>query len=92
MLQAVPEDVEIKPLISDIQAVPGVVKVHDLHLWTLDSNTHILSLHVVIANQTPASEAQEIKQLVKATISHHKIAHATLEIEFLSEECPLENC
>lgn len=92
LLQAVPEDIDIHRLSSDIKAVSGVVDVHDLHLWTLDSNKHVLSLHVVIANQTSILELQEIKQAVKTAIGNHKIAHDTLEIEFLNEDCSLESC
>jgi cobalt-zinc-cadmium efflux system protein len=64
----------------------GVVDVHDLHVWSLSSEVHAMSAHVVVAGHPSLEEAQTVAEQVKVEIAkHHGIAHATLEME--CEEC-----
>ncbi len=92
ILQAVPEEVDLKGLELALQQLEGVEGVHDLHLWTLDSSRHVLSLHIVVANQSLMSEALKIKQRVKQLIREYGIEHDTLELEVVDENCYLEAC
>jgi len=92
ILQAVPEEVDLGALELALQQLDGVLEVHDLHLWTLDSSRHVLSLHIVVANQTLMAEALKIKQAVKQLIREHGVEHDTLELEVVDEKCLLEAC
>ena len=77
--QEAPHDVSIDKVAGDLESVPGVREVHDLHLWTLTSGMHVATAHLVVDAHRPAQEvltqAQEVLEL------RHGIEHATLQTE-----------
>jgi cobalt-zinc-cadmium efflux system protein len=83
MLQATPESVDINELEEKIKAVEGVVSIHDLHLWTLDGESHIMTLHVV-AEKT---DDEELKHKIIETAEPFHIDHVTIELEKPDIEC-----
>jgi cobalt-zinc-cadmium efflux system protein len=65
-----------------MRTVAGVDDVHDLHVWSLSSDVHALSAHVVLLGHPTLEEAQAVGNQVKATVSRaFGVAHATLELE-----------
>ncbi len=48
LLQATPEDVDSAALASQLSEIPGVSSVHDLHVWSLDGESHIMTVHIVL--------------------------------------------
>ena len=87
LLESTPHGVDLPVLVSAIHEVPGVVDVHDLHVWSLSSELHAMSAHVAVSGHPSLEQAQatgeQIKDLVGARFS---IAHATVEME--CEACP----
>ena len=86
LLQAVPEGLDLMALQSRILAVEGVEALHDVHLWTLDSDRHVLSLHVVVQPHE-RQRVLQIKSEVKQQIREAGIGHDTLEMEYTDEAC-----
>lgn len=92
ILQAVPERIsekEIKELLSDITQIKDM---HDLHLWTMDGNYNVLTMHVVVAETLTLTEAETLKAKIKAKLHEAKIDHATLELEISQAHCDQEEC
>lgn len=77
LLQAVPEDVDPGELKAELLALGGVESLHDLHLWSLDGERHVMTLHLV----TGEDDTQAVKQSVVAVARRHRIAHVTIEFE-----------
>src|SRR5580700_8278373 len=50
LLEGMPRGISLAQIRSGMQAVDGVVNVHDLHVWCLSSNTSALACHVTIAD------------------------------------------
>ena len=48
LLEATPRGVDLDQVRQHIREVPGVVDVHDLHVWTITSGVPVLSAHVVV--------------------------------------------
>ena len=75
--QHAPSGVVPDEVLGALQAVDGVVEVHDLHVWTLTSGMDVATAHLVSAEDTDAV-------LVGATAvlrDRFGIAHATLQVE-----------
>jgi cobalt-zinc-cadmium efflux system protein len=88
LLEATPAGLDLDKLVSTMRATPGVVDVHDLHVWSLSSEVHAMSAHVVVAGHPSLEEAQVLAEQVKASVAAtYDIAHATLEME--CEACPV---
>jgi cobalt-zinc-cadmium efflux system protein len=59
--------------------VPGVVDVHDLHVWTLTSGYHAASAHVDVR---PESDSHAVlHQLADLAERRFAIAHTTFQLE-----------
>jgi len=83
LLEGTPSDVNLAALRETIGHVPGVAGVHDLHVWTLTSGVHAMSVHAVLGNE---AEHQAVLADVKRCVARgFKIAHVTVQIE--SEGC-----
>lgn len=79
LLQAAPAGFDIGGLHTDLAAVPGVVDVHDLHVWTLTSEMDVASAHLMVAAGTdPHGVLDEARDVLRA---RYEIAHATLQVE-----------
>ena len=87
-LQEVPPGVNVDRLRDGICALQGVQGVHDIHAWSLDGEHHVLSCHVVIAEE---ENAEAIKQAVRARANQEAKFHVTVEIELETENC-VEDC
>ena len=46
LLQFAPRDVDTEEVIREMEEVPGVEGVHNVHLWSLCSNINVLDAHV----------------------------------------------
>ena len=55
LLEGLPSGLELRQVVGAMKTVDGVIDVHDLHIWTLGSNAHALSCHVLIEDMPPSS-------------------------------------
>lgn len=83
MLQATPENVDINEVEKKLNTVDDVISIHDLHLWTIDGESHIMTLHVVSNTTNPEKLKYDIIDAAKA----FHIDHVTIEIEKSDINC-----
>lgn len=79
LLEGAPAHVDSGLLRQRLIDVPGVVDVHDLHVWTLTSGLDAMSGHLVVDDMARAGEV-----LAAARDAMHEdfgITHATIQIE-----------
>ena len=62
-----------------LAGVPGVVDVHDLHLWTLTSGMHVATAHLVCGDG--ADPAHVLSDAAEVLRERFAIDHATLQVE-----------
>jgi cobalt-zinc-cadmium efflux system protein len=86
LLEGTPFGLDMVAVENAIAAVPGVLNVHDLHVWTVGSGVVACSCHVLVAEQT-ISEGQQILRSVVDELGHHfGISHTTVQIEVEGHE------
>lgn len=80
LLEGVPEGMDIEKIQSAMRAVPGVLSVHDFHLWALTSGKASLTAHVVCG---PAyfPQAQLLLALNELLATQFAVHHTTLQFE-----------
>jgi cobalt-zinc-cadmium efflux system protein len=79
LMEGTPPEIDLGLLESTIREIPGVVSVHDLHVWTITSGLDAMSCHVVIADMARSREALlEINEAMKAKFG---LTHTTIQIE-----------
>ncbi|HSB10826.1 MAG TPA: cation diffusion facilitator family transporter [Blastocatellia bacterium] len=79
LLEGTPSHINIRALVDTIHAVPGVVGVHDLHVWTISSGMEALSAHVTI--EPEASHRATLEVLQERLRAGFNIGHLTIQIE-----------
>ena len=86
LAQHVPEGIDLGEVVSDLEQVPGVSSVHDLHIWTLTSGMNVATAHLVTTAATSPQLVLTAAQTV--LLERHHIAHATLQVE----DAPTRQC
>ncbi|HET6488389.1 MAG TPA: cation diffusion facilitator family transporter [Syntrophales bacterium] len=81
LLESTPRDIDLAQLRLEVQEIPGVEDLHDIHIWTIGSGMRALSAHVLTDNIS-TRESQEIACRIRAVLGDQfNIAHTTLEME-----------
>lgn len=79
LVEAAPAGVDLDRLEADLNAIDGVIDVHDLHVWTLTSQMDMASAHLMVSDGTDHHAVlDQARHLLRTT---HRIDHATLQIE-----------
>ena len=86
-LQVSPSPALQQEIETALKQLEFVKAVHHLHLWSLDGEQHVLTLHLEVV--TPASLAQQLnyKQHIAALLAPYKLSHTTVEFEMDDEPC-----
>lgn len=85
LMEAVPPNIDLLQVSSDIRKIPSVKEVHDLHIWSIGSDVYALSAHVLIDTKDANSINKiitEINDMLKAT---YNITHTVIQTE--CEQC-----
>jgi len=51
LMEGAPQDIDLEAVIARLQELPGVTNVHHVHAWTLTSNAHVFSVHLLVENE-----------------------------------------
>jgi cobalt-zinc-cadmium efflux system protein len=91
LLEGTPRGVDLKQIRAEMERISGVLNVHDLHVWSLGSQSRALACHVTIADIPPSESAGILEKLNHILKDHHNICHSTIQFEH--ENCPeLHGC
>jgi cobalt-zinc-cadmium efflux system protein len=81
LLEGMPRGLSLGQIRAGMEAVEGVINVHDLHVWSLGSQSHALACHVQI-NDIPPSESNCILLKINAIAKERfHIHHTTIQFE-----------
>ena len=82
-LEAAPEGLEPAEIGTALASQPGVVEVHDLHVWEVTSGFPALSAHVLVRAEDDCHEARrELEELLR---ERFHIDHTTLQVDHTGE-------
>jgi cobalt-zinc-cadmium efflux system protein len=79
LVQAAPVGTDLAAIEAQLQAIDGVVDVHDLHVWTLTSEMDVASVHLMVRDGTDTHGVLDRARVVLR--DGHGIGHATLQVE-----------
>ena len=81
LLEGTPRGMKLARVEAAIREIDGVNDVHDLHVWSIGSETSALSCHISIAD-IPPSASERILRDVKERLHHDfRIDHTTIQFE-----------
>ncbi|GAB3033080.1 cation diffusion facilitator family transporter [Bowmanella dokdonensis] len=68
-------------------AIPQVTDFHHLHFWSLDGESHVLTVHLVAESALSPQQYESVKREVNQRLAPFGLAHTTIEIEHPGEDC-----
>ncbi|HYN14895.1 MAG TPA: cation diffusion facilitator family transporter [Terriglobales bacterium] len=81
LLEGTPRGMELERITAVIASIQGVNGVHDLHVWSLGSESHALSCHISIPDIPPSESEQILRQVQERLREAFKIDHTTIQFE-----------
>ncbi|MDF9797510.1 cobalt-zinc-cadmium efflux system protein [Catalinimonas alkaloidigena] len=89
-LQATPDNIDIEKVKAALSSIEDIQEMHDTHIWTLDGDYNILSIHLVIKKNMRLTELAELRAKVNHVLKNFHIDHITTQFEVPGEVCELE--
>ncbi len=81
LLEGRPRGIELSAVTKAIREVRGVLDVHDLHIWSLGSDSHALSSHVLIEDMPPSQSGEILHRIHHVLADRFHIHHSTVQFE-----------
>ena len=91
-LQSVPESIGMEKLEHTVAGIPEIIGIHDMHIWSLDGEYHVGTVHIVVEQDIPREQIPGIKQKVRDIMTNVGVQHVTIEIEREAEVCEYKEC
>jgi cobalt-zinc-cadmium efflux system protein len=81
LLEGTPRGCSLADIRISLKAVQGIDDVHDLHVWSLGSQTHACATHIVIADIPPSESGPILEQVNAILRQKFRIYHSTIQFE-----------
>jgi cobalt-zinc-cadmium efflux system protein len=78
-MHGVPSNIDAERVQARLAALPGVVSIHDLHIWPMSTTETALTCHLVMPDGYPGDAF--IKKTTKILHDEFEIRHTTLQFE-----------
>lgn len=85
-LQGVPDKFSIADIEQEILDKTDATAAYHTHIWSLDGQRNLLSIHIVVRDDITRKDIIEIKQQIRTLIMQKDIEHVTIEVDFESED------
>ncbi len=85
LLEGTPRGMKIESIEEAMRSIEGVNDVHDLHVWSIGSETHALSCHIAIADIPPSASERILRDVKERLLHDFRIDHTTIQFEHV--EC-----
>lgn len=91
LLEGLPKGIALEEVTAKMLGVDGVIDVHDLHVWSLGSQAHALSCHVLIEDVPPSASDVILRRINQLLCENFSINHSTIQFEHVrcAEPCAM---
>lgn len=81
LLEGTPRGMKLEKIEAAMRSIVGVNDVHDLHVWSIGSETHALSCHISIADIPPSVSERILREIKERLLHDFRIDHTTIQFE-----------
>ncbi|GAA0996634.1 cation diffusion facilitator family transporter [Subtercola frigoramans] len=83
LIQSVPRETDVQQIRDHILRTPGVLEVHDVHVWAITSGEPVFSAHVVVDSSVfvDGTTGAVLDQLSECLSEHFDVKHSTFQLE-----------
>jgi len=90
-VDAVPKGISLREVENHLKQIPGVMEIHDLHIWAMSTTETALTVHLVIPEANPGDYF--LKGICSDLHEKFGIEHSTIQVEknAQSANCSIDN-
>ena len=78
LLEGVPKHIDLGAVRTQLEAIPGIESVHDLHVWSVTPRMVAMSAHAIVRD---ASSQQHVLEHIHDAMALFGIGHITVQLE-----------
>ena len=86
-LQATPDKAQLERIRDDLLSNEHVSDLHHFHIWSLDGERNVMTVHLVLVGDVSTEHIQTLKNDVQRSLKKYNFEHTTVEFEFADEQC-----
>ena len=86
-LQATPDAEQMSQIRNDLLANDKVSDLHHFHIWSLDGERNVMTVHLVLKGEVSVEHIQSLKESIQSSLAKYHFEHTTVELEFADEQC-----
>ena len=87
IMEGTPEHLDLYQLCADIEDVPGVTLIHDVHAWSISEGYHAFTAHVVLETGYTANTDALLTEMRRIVYDKHRVSHLTVQFEESASDC-----
>jgi cobalt-zinc-cadmium efflux system protein len=81
LLEGTPRGLSLNRIREGMESLEGVINVHDLHVWSLGSQSHALACHIQISDIPPSESNCILLKVNEMAKEKFHIHHTTIQFE-----------
>ncbi len=85
LLQGTPEHIDLNHIVEHVMELGEVEEVHDIHIWSLDEEYNIMTIHVVLKDWLEEEQIVKLKSKIRSILEDEGVQHSTIEFESKNE-------
>jgi len=86
-LQGVPDQTIAEKIEGKLKNIPEFKHFHHLHLWSLDGESHVLTVHIELEADVSLEDQRHLKRRLSEELAEFDLSHTTVEFELEGERC-----
>jgi cobalt-zinc-cadmium efflux system protein len=86
-LQATPDKNQMQEVHSVLTSRPEIDTLHHFHIWSLDGENSVMTVHLVLKPSVTIDKIKLLKQHLHDSLAGFEFIHTTIEFEFADEGC-----
>jgi cobalt-zinc-cadmium efflux system protein len=86
-LQGVPDKNLARKIERKLKDVQEFQRFHHLHLWSLDGEHHVLTVHIELEADVSLEDQRDLKRRLSQELAEFDLSHTTVEFELYNEPC-----
>lgn len=90
-LEKAPKGIDVPGIINQLKSNPNIIDVHHVHIWTLEGNLVLMTLHVVMKDYLEKEQVVIEQKWIHHLLADLGVNHATIEIE-CDNHCINQDC
>jgi len=91
-LEKVPKGFSVEKIRKELSSEEHVRNIHHIHLWSIEGNIPIATMHARLSHKVSVEEAANITNNLRERLKNMGILHSTIQIEFFDNQCDDLEC